>query len=547
MLRAELRALRNLLRTREGRQVLIGHLIVLACLVAGSMALSSRTLLGEDVLKTVRSDASGDLQRVFYGLILLLPLILLLGVGSTQLTGELFVAPRNRLLLSAPISSFALLRCSWMRSLATWTLVGWAMAAPPVLGLSTESGGSRLALLVLPLALALLVAPIVALQVLLKVVFVRWCSRPALRRALMAIQLGFCFVLALLLLMGVLRGDDVQRASMDWLAQQRDLPTWLDTPAALLAWSAGVPRSAARLAPTLLLLAAPWPVLGLAAANYRRAYELHLISRDRASHAARRRPWPASVERSFLRKGLLETVRLRSNLVFYAFLMVLVLIGLERGFDREAKEYEQLFPLVLHQSFEILRAWYGLSLLVACLAFLGMVGDEQRQISLLATAPFERRRLLHAKLLVVASPFVLSASLAAIGAPLIGGASWSSAGLFVLAALPLTAFFLGLLAAVGTWPWAVKLHSDVPLASNLRSVGPVLVIALVASPILFAMTKLRFALSSSYYGHGALKGWDGVQAAWLGLGVTWIAGGIALWIGTRLGRANLTRLLGPQT
>ena len=72
MWRSDLRAMRNLARSRDGRTVLVSVAIVLVCMAVGSGALASAVLLKGDVLQAVRDDDTGFLPRVLYGLTLLL-------------------------------------------------------------------------------------------------------------------------------------------------------------------------------------------------------------------------------------------------------------------------------------------------------------------------------------------------------------------------------------------------------------------------------------------------------------------------------------------
>jgi hypothetical protein len=546
VLRADAQALRNLARTAEGRKVLLAQGIVLLCLVVGSMAITSRFLLDEELLQQVRADSSGDLLRLYYGMSLLLPLMLVLGVGGTQFKRALFAAPELPLLLTSPRSSFAIVGRSFTRTLAGWLLVGTAIGVPPILGLADRSAIPVTPILLLPLALTLVLAPLAAALALFQVAIVRWLSRPSLRRVLTVLHLAMCLGLALLLLSGMLRGPQLAAWIGEGIGGTELLPWWLRAPAALLGLAAGFEAPRSLLLSNLVLLVLPLPLIACTAWIHRRAFESHLVAFDPVGARTRRRTWPVSIRSSFMRKSTIGVLRVRSNLVFYGLVGVGMVAVLEGRPVAEAHDWEPLFPAPLRQAFGLLMSWYGMNILIACLAFMGMISGEQKQVALLTTTPFPRRQLLQVNLLWTASPFLFSSSLVLIGGPLLAGASLEGLGLFILFAIPMMLYLLGLVAAVGTWPTAIGLHDELPLASSLRSILPVMVIGLPAILGMSLMTKARHALTSSYHEHGPLAGFEGHDAALLVLGVTWMTGCLVFTLGYRLAVSNLERLLGPQ-
>ena len=546
MLRSDLRALRNLFRTPDGRRALLGQFVVLLCTGGGALAMAG-VLVGQPaVQRTVRANLDANVVLSLHTLVLLPPLLFVLAMGTQHFRGELYRASHVPALLAAPVSSLAIVVRAFLRNLFGWSLFAVALAVPPTLMLGSRLPWGATPTLGVAAAIGIVsaLAPILAVQLLLRVALVRWCSSPRLRRAFALANVAVFAAVTLALVLGFLRGSEIGAVIADWLGTTPTLPWLLGAPAALPAAAAGYPGELALLLSPLLLLACALPPLALAASIYRASYDVYCSSTSPKARARGSRPWPEAALRSLLRKRRAETLRVSSNLTGYAFLATVLVVLLAQGMSRH--EFEAQAPLSMRETFYLLSAWQGLSLLVASISFLGVVGDEQKQIPLLATSPLPRRVMLRAKLISLAEPFFAMLLVTALVGPVVADVSLAAVGGFLLAALPILLFLLGVILAVGTWPQFIRVHEDMPLANNLRSVVPVLVIGFLGVLTLVLQFRARTGLVACYYGHGAFAPHaGGTVAVWL-LAAAWGGGTLAFVNGYALARRNMERLLDAQ-
>jgi hypothetical protein len=200
----------------------------------------------------------------------------------------------------------------------------------------------------------------------------------------------------------------------------------------------------------------------------------------------------------------------------------------------------------LREALFLISTWYGVSLLVAMLAFLAVVGSEQRQITLLAASPLSRRTFLHGRLAAAALPFGVMLLVTAACGPTVAGVGKAAVGGFLLTAPAFSLYLSGLILMAGTWPEFIAVHDDVPLANNLRTIVPVLVIGSAGGGLFVLLVKIRAALVAGFYGHGIFAGYDGnAVVAWL-LVAAWAIGGIVFVLGYAVGARNIERLLAAQ-
>jgi hypothetical protein len=553
MLRSDLRALRNLFATRPGRQLLVAQAVVLACIAAGSLGLVGLLLTQRPVRDAIRANLDGDVVRILHSLILALPLLFVLLAGTRSLKGELYTAAHVPGLLAAPVSSRALVVRAFARTLFGWALFTIAFVVPPTLRLCDGlpwAASPALVVAVVAAALSLL-TPLLAVQLLVKVAAVRWLSGARLRRFVTLAQVVVFVAVSLALVMGFVRHDDVARVLAAWLGDRAGTPSppflsWLlGAPAALPAAAAGYPQGLPRLLAPLLLAALAVPPILLAASIYRTSYEVHATASPLEWAArTRSRTWPTAPLSSIVARMRVETVRVGANLGFYAFLATVLVVLLSRGV--EARAHEAHAPTWLLQWSFLLSTWQGMTLLVASILFLAVVGSEQAQIPLLASSPVSRRTLLLGKLISLSWPFLAMLAVTAFAGPLAGGTGIAAVGAFALTAPAILLFVLGVLAAAGTWPRFVRIHDDVPIASSLRVIVPVITVGVVCGATLFGTSRARAALVAAAYGHGPFAGLDlGLSFAGLVVGA-WLAGGLVLLGGCWLAARNLERLLGPQ-
>lgn len=547
MLRSDLCALRNLFATREGIRVVVAQTIVLACIASGSLAMAGLLLGRREVRDAVRAHLDGDVVRTLHALVMLLPLLFVAASGTASFRSELYSASHVPGLLVAPVSSLAIVLRAFVRSLFGWSMFAVAAVLPPTLRLADGlpwPASPPLALAAIVATVSLL-APLLACQLLLRVVIVRWGSGARLRWILQAVNVAVFFTITLTLVFGFVRGKEVAAATASWLGTAPSLPWILDAPASLAAAVAGYPQNPARLLSPLLLLALCVPPLLAAAAIYRRSYDVYCSSTNATVVArARSRVWPETPLRSLLAKVRAETVRVGSNLGGYVFLATLLVLILAQGMTLH--EFEARVPIAVRETFFLLANWHGLALLVATVSFLGVVGSEQKQITLLSTSPLPRKVIVHARLVAVSLPFVAILLVTAICGPLIAGVGLSAVAGFLAVAPALLLYLLGVILAVGTWPRFIRVHDDMPLANNLRSIAPVMVIGMCGVLSLVLQVKARAGVVASYYGHGVFAPHDGgTVAVWLVV-TTWVVGAAVFAIGYRLAIRNTERLLAAQ-
>jgi hypothetical protein len=138
-------------------------------------------------------------------------------------------------------------------------------------------------------------------------------------------------------------------------------------------------------------------------------------------------------------------------------------------------------------------------------------------------------------------PLLLTVLLAALAGKMVGGVSWSGTIFYLAASLPFALVLLGSALAVGSCPTFIKVPDDVPLASNVRSVVPVLVLSLVSGVLMYLQQTVRQDLIA----RGA------AQTSWVGTVLLLL---LAVWASAigcyallcKVTHRNLTRLLGPQ-
>lgn len=549
MWRSDLRAILNLARTRDGLTVLVSIAIVLVCTAIGSAALSSIVLLDATVVEAVRNDDTGQLPQLLYGLTLMLPLALVFGIGTSAFRHELYAAPHAPMFLIAPISGFRIIVRAFVRTIFGWLLFGLALGLPPILGLAKEASIGAVPALVFPISVLLALAPLVAVQALFEVVIVRWFSGARLRFWVTLVQVTVLLVLGLLVVAGIVKGSEISEWLAQWMqTESAGLPWILEAPAALMAVGAGESQSAGLLWSNLALAAIPIPFLWLTARLYRRSFEVYCVTVTPVrAQRVRRVRWPTRPLRSLLRLGFVAAVRVKSNVVANLFLIVLMVIALSQSSVGDVRVDQEQVPPAVRDAFSMLANWQTMMLILATLLSLSVIGDEQRHAALLATAPLPRSSLLQSKLLFTGLPFVSCYVTVIVCAPFVTSASFAAVALFAIAAPPVLLSMLAVVTMVGTWPTAIRLHSDTPLAGSLHSILPVVTTAVVCGLGMYPVLRMRKEMVASYYDHGLLASWEPATAGWMALGAGWAVGISAMLLGYVVGLRNLERLLGPQS
>jgi len=537
MIGVELRALKNAWRSAEGRGEVAGNAIVLLCLVLGSLALGA-SLLRTDVVAALRDDPTGGVLAAVVAVLLAPPVLLTLSFAKLPCRHALFSAPGLPLLLTSPVASWRVVAIAWLRVAAGTTVVVLALVAAPAIGLALRAG---VPLLVTGGVLAvgvLLGAALVAVVMALLVAMTRWCSGPRLRRALAVVHLALATAAIVLLLGGFVRGPALRDALVAFDPGASSLGHVVRFVAGLpVALATGEVIAGAWAAP-LACVAIIVVGLGFAAASHRRAYEASLVQAPAWRLRAASRNWPVTPLRSLLLRAALESWRPRGNVALVALIAVVAVWCVAS--DQPAVSANDPVPL-LREVFFLLRSWLMLAFVMVLVLFLGVVGDEQKQLPLLATSPLARRDLLASRLVLVGWPFVMTIVLMALTGLSVTGLAWIAVVGFVFAAVPLLLVLLGSAVAVGSWPAFIRVHDEMPLASNLRSVVPVLVLSAIAGGVTFVVHEVAGAVLVA-----ASDGPSPAVVASAAFVAAWLVGGVWLWSGCRVAHRNLERLLGPQ-
>ncbi len=536
MLRSEWRALRNTVRTKEGLQALAGTLIVFACLVLVGLAVGSM-LMESDLLERVGAP-DGSMLSVVVVALLLLPALLVLAFAKVPCRNQLFAGSHVTTWLASPVGSRRIVTMIWVRQVAGAYLASLAIAGVPMVAVVVRADLPIVTALAFLVVLLLVVGAAVALVLLVMVVATRVGSGGRWRQVLLLLHFAFVLALVVLLLSGVGRGAQLR----SWLANVQLDGAWifqvLVSVARLpveLAFGVWSPQS---LVAPMVLLGFVVVALGGAARLYRTAFEALLCATPSGRVTQSSGAWPRTAVASLVHRGFVEAWRARGSLVLVSIL------GAVAVWRPAANPFVPLLDdsiPVLREVFFLQDSWLPLASVLAMLLFLGVIGDEQKQLSLLATSPLSRGDLLRSRVVLVGWPFLLTVVMAALSGKLVGGVGWLATIGFVLTASPCVLILLGASLAVGSWPAFVPVHSEVPLASNVRSVVPVLVLSAVAFGLFYAQHLAR----KNLFGHGdGPHGSAGVVA--LVLLAAWGVAVIVLVATYRLAHRNLTTLLGPQ-
>lgn len=534
MLRSELRALRNTFRTKEGQQALVGTVIVLACLLALGLALGSMLTEPDWVLRLAEP---GLLEVVVVGLLLLAALVVL-AFARVPCRNQLFVGSHVAAWLASPAGSRRIMAMVWLRQVSGAWLATSAIAGIPMLAVVVRGGLSICTAVGFLIALMLVVGAALAGVLLAVVVATRFGSGGRWRQVLLLLHLTFVLTVVVLLLSGVGRGEQLR----SWMLNLQLDGHWLlaaflfvaQLPVQLGAGSLGWQLL---LAPVCLVALIALTIL-VAASLYRRAFEAFLCATPSGRIAQPSGAWPRSAAASLVRRGFVEAWRARGGLVLVSLFGAM---AVWRPAADPFVPWAEDSMHVVREVFFLQGSWLPLNSVLAMLLFLGVIGDEQKQLALLATSPVSRGDLLRSRIVLLGWPFVLTVVMAALSGKLVGGVSWLGTIGFVVATLPCVLVLLGCCLAVGSWPAFIALRSDVPLASNVRSVVPVLVLSVVAFGLAYAQHSMRTNLLGDL---GVPS--ESMATAVLLLVAAW-ACAAALFVATcRLARRNFTTLLGPQ-
>lgn len=536
MLRSELRALRNTFRTKEGRQALLGTSIVLVCLLVGGGTLGSMLTTSAWLEQVGLPEVVGALAAALASFAALL----VFAFAKIPCRNQLLLGSHVPAWLASPAGCGRIVTWVWLRQASGAWLATIAVAFVPMAAVVLRAELPLAVLFAYLLQLVLVVGAAVAAVLLSVLLGARFASGGRLRQVLMIAHFGFVLAFVVLMLSGIGGGEQLRSWLADWQAGGNVL---LDGMLAL----GRLPEAAARSTvdasawlPSAVLVALAIALLLLAKSLYRSAFETWLCATPSGRVTQARGRWPRTAVPSLVRRGFVEAWRSRGSLVLVSlFGAFAVWRPASRPFVAQPTD---ALPIV-SEVFFLQSGWLPLNAVLAMLVFLGVVGDEQKQLPLLATSPLDRRDLLRSRVMLVGWPFALTIAMTALSGALVGGVGLAGATMFVLVALPCAGILLGSCLAVGSWPAFIAVRSDVPLASNVRSVVPVLVLSAVTGALLSVQDAVRRALLLPADGattSGHVAWW------WLWLLAAWAAGAVVFATTCAIARRNLAALLGPQ-
>jgi uncharacterized membrane protein len=546
LLRIELQALGNTLRTREGLQAWVGFVIVVGCVAVGAMAISANTLLSDEVVAAIRDHPDAPLGSVFAMALGGSTMLALMLVFAT-VNKEMFGNSRTDLLLVAPVPRTAIAGIVFVRLVFLAFVLQLATLTPLMLGFVYEAELSGLLLVAFPLGCLALSVPCVAGMMLTQAFVLRFLSGPVLKFCTQVIGAVLLLMCTVLFLLGITADADQAKLLGQQIETADSLAFLLDWPIRLLADAA---RGEAGMAwfGSLAFLLVPLPILVLVGAMYGRCREMRFVSHRPVVHRLRApsTDWPATAWASIARKDLVDLTRNRGGILALIVLTCILLV-IVYGFagDDKLSEHSRL-PADLQRGFGLLTAWQLLGMIMASIQAMGFAGDEGKNLSLLATSPLAPRELLRGKAFVFLLPFVWTVLVVLVGAPFVVDCSGRALVFFAVAALPLVAVHFAVVAAVSSHPMLFHRNHDVPLAESLTTIGPVLVVMGTMMGLLFGVSEVKSVVTSAHWPEGGYSHWDKTTMWWSLIGGLVAIATVLTWIGVRIAERNLRAVLGPR-
>ncbi|MCA8956234.1 MAG: hypothetical protein KDC87_09170 [Planctomycetes bacterium] len=542
LLAADLQSLRNGGSIPVVRRQLIGQLIGLVGLAVGSIALTGRLLLSQNMVSALRADPA-TLAPVVLSAIALGPPLLTTGLVVPDLRRTLFTSPLAELFLVAPVSRSRIVVRACTRATVMLVVLQLAIGLPALIGFWWRTGAGSGGPLVFPLLALALALPLAAGSVLGAVLARRFLSGPRVRMAVNVVGTIAALLLILAVGWGLVSGKSAQREVVAGVRAMTEIPAILLAPGTALAAAAGLVPLGVEVAWLLALPLAAVPLLCLATRLYRAAYEHGLATAAPRPPSTGRSPrgsrWPQQPWLSIARKDLVGALRLRSSLPGFALLgaFALFVVGSELFGARRVRPDDPTPWLT--QGLGLLTGWHLLMLMIGTLQGAGLFADETRQYDLLASSPLPRSAMAFGKLPVLVLPYAWIAAVMLVGAPIVAAADARVLGVFAALLVPTTAIVLAVVLGVG---------SRLPPASVVdagSSVGRSLVAATaVGLPTIGLMVAGQWVRGSVRHWHHDPNFEAGSLLAWAIAG-HWLVAIAAVVVALRIVRRNVARWLGP--
>lgn len=545
LLRADLLSLGNVLHRRAARRLLVGHLVALSTLAALSLLLGQATLSHPQVWVMTPGGALSSRQLLAAAL---MPCALVtgwLGLGLAQRL--LFETPELSLWRTAPLPAPRGAVQVLMRVAFVTLLWAAAMVLPFASLVLHQAGATAGACLLLPLAMLLVVLPLLCPLMAVQIVLQRFFAGPLLQLVFTVLTALGSLLFYLFVLVGVLAPSRAQVAQLGQLATEHPgLPWNVDASAHLLLLFAGEPAE-----PALLLRALAWTLgtlllLLLVSPLHPRAVEAHNRAHRPLFQRKNGQSWPAGTAASMRRKELAQLLQQPSQLFGMLMFGVMVFVLANQGFVAGILRTEGLADS-LKQCTAMLALWFMAVLLVLG-AHMGRIALwDGAQWPLYLAAPVRPRAILLGKLQAIALLLLWPVAVVTLAGATLLHASGTALLLFVPLALIGNLIALGVTAVVGTLPHVIRPDASGQIEQGSRSLlaAMLLIVGFIVVAMmpghLFWLWLQRLEQSGSHIGEAEATAMaPGVLLATLIYGG--LVGGLGLWLGSH----NFARLLRPR-
>ena len=544
LLAADLQVLANTVRHRAARRLLFGTLSGLLMMATLVWLVASELVAHDDLLARLHQATGGGsrLGLLGYGLMACPVAATWLGLSLAQ--RQLFETPELPLWRAAPQPGWrAPLQVLLRASFATlcWAT---ALAAPFVVAVLRRADAPALAYLLLPLAILVASVPLLATLLAGQIVVVRFFAGRLLRLATTGVAALASLGFSIWLILGLLAPGRDRDTALVAVAGAPRQPWTIGTASRLLDAAAEGRLDGLALAQLLGWLAAALAIYLAAALLHPRACERQREA-ETGHRRARARSWPTALTATIRRKEFAVVLQQPGAalgfLVFGALVFVLmreqVLVARLLA-DRRLPRDLALYGALLEQ-------WFVAVLLVLYAHMGRLVLWDGPQWSLYVAAPPRPAALLRGKLTAIGTFLMWPLLLVATFGVQLYGAGLATTAAFVATAGAGTLIALGVLAALGTWPYLIRPDEAGQSAQGGRSlVGAMLLVLtfeLAVAPAMVGWLWLATQGRQHVLSTDGLRAWAPpvVAAAW---GYALLVAGLGFAVGVR----NLGRLLRPR-
>ncbi len=540
LLAADLQALGNVLRGREGRRPLFGHLVTLTVL-AGISSILGEAMLAQPSLRDAVLHARGGGVRTLLGAALGPSFLVAVWFGFGHAWRALFETPELPLWRQAPLPAWRPPLQVLLRILFLCWLWASALCTPFALRVLGLTSAPPAAVLMVPVAVLVCLLPTLAMVMAAQILMQRFLAGPA-AQTLATVLAGLAsLAFAGFLTASAFAPSSEQAAALaTFVRQQPELPGAAGLGADLLAWTAGR-ELPARTAPALLgWLGLPLLLFLLVGLLHPRAAENS--ARVRAGRGRRRRPLADTVVAAVRQKELAQIAQQPGHLIGMALFAVLLWVFARNGVLVRPILTAPMLPLPARQCGAMLGLWF-LAALMALNGNMGRVAlQDGAQWSLYQLAPARPGAILRGKLEAIATLLLWPVLVVAFLGAQVFGAGLATVLVFLGMALLGNGIALGVLALVGTMPWLLRPDESGRLGQGARPLLAAMLLVL-AFELALAPALVTALILADLLGQDAIP--LGTAAA-LQAGALGASALLAAVAGGLVGARNFARLLRPR-